>query len=387
MKERGTVSDRATTQDLYNLATSAPVLRMSEDRHNEIIKLMYSKVDIDQHVKTLTRLTTTQQQQLATVLKQYDGMYEGQTGTLKIPPVHIELKEGAKPYATRPFPVPKAYEQLTKDECRRFEEAGIWEHTLDTEWASPSFIVPKKTNDVRIVTDLRKLNELVKRKPYPLPKILDILQRMERFQYATAVDLRKGYYHIPLDEETSKMCTTIFPWGKYRYKKLPMGLATAPDIFQHAMYTVFGDLDYVIIYLDDILILSNQDDSFEDHLQKVNVVFTRLFNMGFKVNILKTEFFKDDLDYLGYHLTPQGIKPQAKKVEAITRVLPPKTRKQLRRFLGMVNYYRDVWKRRSHILAPLATLAGRSAKKYIWTDEHQKSFEEAKRMVAGEAMT
>ena len=106
MKDRGTVSDRATTQDLYNLATSAPVLRMSEDRHNEIIKLMYSKVDIDQHVKTLTRLTTTQQKQLATVLKQYDGMYEGQTGTLKIPPVHIELKEGAKPYATRPFPVP-----------------------------------------------------------------------------------------------------------------------------------------------------------------------------------------------------------------------------------------------------------------------------------------
>ena len=89
------------------------------------------------------------------------------------------------------------------------------------------------------------------------------------------------------------------------------------------MYTVFGDLDYVIIYLDDILILSNQDDSFEDHLQKVNAVFTRLFIMGFKVNILKTEFFKDDLDYLGYHLTPQGIKPQAKKVEAITRVLPP----------------------------------------------------------------
>ena len=71
-------------------------------------------------------------------------MYEGQTGTLKIPPVHIELKEGGKPYVTRPFPVPKAYEQLTKDECRHFEEAGIWEHTLDTEWASPSFIVPER---------------------------------------------------------------------------------------------------------------------------------------------------------------------------------------------------------------------------------------------------
>ena len=84
-----------------------------------------------------------------------------------------------------------------------------------------------------------------------------ILQKMECFKYATAIDLRKGYYHIPLDKETQKLCTTVLPWGKYSYERLPMGIATSPDIFQKAMNTIFGDLDSVFVYLDDILILSD----------------------------------------------------------------------------------------------------------------------------------
>ena len=131
-----------------------------------------------------------------------------------------------------------------------------------------------------------------------------------------------------------------------------MGISVSPDIFQKAMNDVVGDLDYVLVYLDDILILSNQDDSFEDHLAKLQEVFKRLHNVGLKVNLHKTELCQTTLDYLGYTLTPQGIKPQSKKVEAIQRMLPPTNRRQLRRFLGMVNYYRDVWKRRSHIIAP-----------------------------------
>ena len=101
--------------------------------------------------------------------------------------------------------------------------------------------------------------------------------------------------------------------------------------------------------MDDILILSNDEDSFQDHLKKVHIVFSHLHRMGMKVNLIKTEFFKSELEYLGYLLTPQGIKPLPKKVEGITRILPPKNRHQLRRFLGMINYYRDMWQKRSHI--------------------------------------
>ena len=385
MKERGTVSDKEATEAIYQLATESSVVKMSEDRHNEIIKIMYAEVDINEYVKTLEHLDKNQQTALANVLDAYSEMYRGSIGTLNIKPVHFELKPGAKPFCTRPFPVPKAYENLTKEECARFEKDGIWYHTIDSTWAAPSFIVPKKTGDVRIVTDFRELNKWIVRKPYPLPKILDILQKMERFKYATAVDLRKGYYHIPLDEETQKVCTTILPWGKYSYKRLPMGIATSPDVFQKAMNDICGDLPYVIAYLDDILILSDQDDSFEDHLTKVKTVFKRLHSMGMKVNLHKTEFFQSKLEYLGYELTPAGIKPQPKKVEAISRILPPRNKRQLRHFLGMVNYYRDIWPKRSHILAPLSALASPKTK-WEWKTNHQQAFEEAKRMIQKEAL-
>ena len=87
------------------------------------------------------------------------------------------------------------------------------------------------------------------------------------------------------------------------------------------MNDIFGDLDYVLVYLDDILILSNEEDDFNAHLEKVKVMFSRLHKMGMKVNLLKTEFFKQELEYLGYLLTPHGIKPLPKKVEVITRIL------------------------------------------------------------------
>ena len=164
-----------------------------------------------------------------------------------------------------------------------------------------------------------------------------------------------------------------------------MGIATSPDIFQKAMNDVFGDLDYVIVYLDDILILSNEDDTFDDHLAKLNEVFKRSHHMGMKINLLKTEFLKDELDYLGYTLSQSGIKPQAKKVEAIGRILPPKNRKQLKHFLGMINYYRNMWPKRSHVLAPLSALASPKAK-WEWTQKEQLAFEEAKQMIQREAM-
>ena len=253
------------------------------------------------------------------------------------------------------------------------------------KWAAPSFIVPKKTRDVRVVTDFHELNKAIIRKPYPIPKILDTLQKMESFKHATAVDLRKGYYHIPLDEASQKLCTTALPWGKHSYERLPMGIVTSPDIFQNAMNSIFGDLHYVIVYLDDALILSDHNNAFEQHLAKVQEAFKRSHTMGIKINLAKTKFFKQELDCLGYTLTPNGIKPQPKKIEAIARILPPKNRKQLKHFLGVVNCYRDIWARRSHILAPLSALASPKAT-WKWEKEHKKLFQEAKNMVQQEAM-
>ena len=118
-------------------------------------------------------------------------------------------------------------------------------------------------------------------------------------------------YHVPLDEESQKLCSTVLPWGKYQYTRLPTGVKVAPDIFQQVINNLFSDLDFVQAYLDDILITSS--DSFQDHLEKLDIVLHRLTEAGFRANLRKCFLAKDELDYLGYWLSRDGIQPQPKK--------------------------------------------------------------------------
>ena len=136
-----------------------------------------------------------------------------------------------------------------------------------------------------------------------------------------------------------------------------MGIACAPDIFQSIMMDLLGDLDYVLVYIDDILIIQREGESEQDHLNKIETVLERLQTKGFRANLRKSFFMQKEVEYLGYLLTCDGIKPQPKKVEAMERMQPPKNIKQVKQFLGMVNFYRDLWPRRSHILVPLNKLS------------------------------
>jgi hypothetical protein len=127
----------------------------------------------------------------------------------------------------------------------------------DSEWAAPTFFQAKNTGDVRILIDFRRLNSQIKRKPFPLPKISDLLRKLSGFRYATAIHLIMGYYDIPLDLEAQKLCTTLLYWGKYQYERLPMGVETSPDIFQRMMYELLGANPNIQMYLYDIRITSN----------------------------------------------------------------------------------------------------------------------------------
>ena len=178
-----------------------------------------------------------------------------------------------------------------------------------------------------------------------------ILQELEGFTYATALDLNMGYYNIRLDPTVSKMCTILFPWGKYSYKRLPMGFEGSANIFQAHMMDLMASLKYVQAYMDDLLIITR--GILDEHLQKMETVLTRLCDAGLKVNAAKSLFCAHEIEYLGYILTREGIKSQPKKVQAILALNPPNKFKELRHFLEMVQYYWDMWARRSKVLAYL----------------------------------
>jgi hypothetical protein len=207
--------------------------------------------------------------------------------------------------------------------------------------------------------------------------------KLEGFQYATSLNLNMGYYHIELSPFSKRLCTIVLPFGKYEYQRLPMGLCNSPDIFQEKMTELFDGFDYVRAYIDDLLCTTKGD--FDDHLQKIEAVFQRLKDAGLKVNARKSFFGKPELEYLGYWITRDGIQPVSKKVEAIQAIAEPKTKTELRKFIGMVNYYRDMWVRRSHVLAPLTKLTSKEAR-WQWTNVERKAFNDAKKIISRETL-
>jgi hypothetical protein len=175
-----------------------------------------------------------------------------------------------------------------------------------------------------------------------------------------------------------------------------MGFAGLADIFQAEMGNLMATLEYVRAYIDDLLVITK--DSLNDHIDKLKQVFIRLRDAGLKINATKSVFCVQETEYLGYILTRGGIKPQPKKVQAILALNPPNNVKELQRFLGMVQYYRDMWQKRSEMLAPLTNLVGECGetkttkknktkkKPWRWESIHQQAFDNVKTTIAKEVV-
>ena len=266
-------------------------------------------------------MSQEERDKLKELLKEFEDLFDGTLGKWNGPDYDIELKEGARPYHARPYSIPKAYEPTLRSEVERLCKEKVLRKVNRSKWGAPSFIIPKKDGMVRFINDFRELDKRIKRKPFPIPKIQDLLMKLEGFQYATSLDLNMGYYHIELSPDSKKLCTIVLPWGKYEMQRLPMGLCNSPDIFQERMSTLFEGLEFVRAYIDDLLSMTK--GTFDDHLAKLKLVFQRLREAGLKVNAKKSFFARSELEYLGYWITRTGIQPVAKKIQAIKAMAPP----------------------------------------------------------------
>ena len=353
-------------------------------RIQEIMDVKYAPADINEMVSKCDHLTNTERSDLKMLLHKFESLFDGTLGTWNTEPIDLELKDPeAQPYHARPYPVPQSQEAKLKAEIERLVSYGVLRKVNRSEWASPMFTVAKKDQTLRSIADLREVNKRIRRKPYPIPRIQELLHKLKGFQHVTSLDLNMGYYHIRLTPNASAICTVILPWGKYEYLRLPMGLCNSPDIFQEKMSDLMQGLEFTRAYIDDLLILST--GSFSQHLEHLDKVLSRLNECGLKINATKSFFARTELEYLGYWITRDGVMPLNKKVEAINNLAPPTNRTEVRKFIGLVNYYRDMWKQRSEILAPLTKLTS-TKNPWKWTDEQQNAFDTMKKIMARETI-
>jgi len=260
----------ASMEEGYEIHESL-VLYEATERTKQILEAKYEAVTPQQIVDGCVHLKEEEKEELLLLLESFKDLFDGSLGSWKGEALNIEVKDDVKPYHARAFPIPKSREEGLKKEINRLCQLKVLKKVNHSEWAAPAFIIPKKDGSVRFISDFRELNKRIKRKPFPIPKIQDLLLKLEGFQYGTSLDLNMGYYHIKLNPDAKKLCTIVLPWGKYEYQRLPMGLCNSPDIFQEKMGGLMTDLEYVRAYIDDLLVFPNQ--TWTDHLKKLEQVF------------------------------------------------------------------------------------------------------------------
>jgi hypothetical protein len=164
------------------------------ERIQSILESKYCPADLQKIVEECKHLSAAEQGQLLKLLQKFGNLFDGTLGTWKTDPVNLELKDPkVKPYHAKPYPVPYSQEKRLKQEIQRLCSYGILRKINYSEWACPMFTIAKRDGSLRSLTDLREVNKVIKRKPYPLPKISDMLQKLEGFMYATSLDLNMGY--------------------------------------------------------------------------------------------------------------------------------------------------------------------------------------------------
>ena len=144
-------------------------------------------------------------------------------------------------------------------EVERLCQLGVFKKVNRSEWGALTSIQPKNNGKVKCLSNFRKLNQRIRRKPFPTPKIQYIILNLEGFTYASSLDLNMRYYHIELSPGAKQICTIVLPWGKYEYQNLPMGVCNIPNIFQKKTSKLFDGLDMVCAYIDGVLIIAKNN--------------------------------------------------------------------------------------------------------------------------------
>ena len=254
-------------------------------------------------------------------------------------------------------------------QVKEYLEKG-WIVPSKSPFGAPILFVKKKDGSLRMCIDYRALNKITVKNRYPLPRIDDLLDKLQGSKFFSSLDLSQGYHQIKITDEDVPKTAFNTHIGHFEFRVLSFGLTNAPATFQTVMNGIFGGLRYCLVYLDDILIFSNSEKEHREHLRAV-LQLVREHRLYCKLS--KCAFLQKEVEYLGHIVSHEGIKVNPKKIEAVNAFPRPQTVSELRSFLGLANYFRKFIENYARIASPLTKQTGKNVH-VDWTPECEAAF-------------
>ncbi len=312
------------------------------------------------------------------VLKQYAPDVFPDPPRLKLGPQRPEdlriLEEpGSTPvwkkvYRLSPPQIVELKAQLTK-----MLEAGIIQPSC-SPYGAPVLFAPKKDGGLRLCVDYRALNNQTIKDRFPIPLAEDLFDRLGGSKVFSKIDLFAGFWQIRIDPESVHKTAFRTPFGQYEWLSMPMGLSNSPSVFQRLVTRILGHLDFVEVFIDDILIHSINE---VEHLNHISQVLQILQDNSLTAKLTKCDFFAKEVEFLGHVVSARGISMEPTKTTAITEWPLPQDIHELRSFIGLANYYRRYVENYAGICLPLFSLFKKGSP-WLWTEAHTLAFESLK---------
>ena len=345
----------------------------------------WSVAELKENVELGEQLNEKEKEIVYSMLMETQGVMsksENDIGTALVHPHTIELTNDT-PIWQKPRKFADPINAEIDRQCKELLSLNIIEHS-DSQWSSPIVPVRKKDGQLRMCVDYRKVNSVTKTEKFPMPNLTDCIYSVSNTKLFTKLDLVKGYYQVLLDEDSRQYTAFSTPTNHYQFRTLSFGLKNSGIAFQKNMQQILSEYssNNVLIYIDDILIMS---DSFQEHLHLVQKVLDTLDNSGIKIKVGKCEFFRTEITFLGHIVNTQGITKSPEYIDKVSNYPKPTTTTELRQFLGLVNFQRKFVDQCSVIARPLTELTGGPKnKKLVWTKEMEDAFEGLKERIARE---
>lgn len=353
-----TVSNVETEDATADKAARARVATEPEDPERAAQREALVKEAIEKHCEYANVTLEEHREIIARFLSEFSDVFALDTrdaGRTHMAECHVETGD-ARPIKQRAYRLSQMENEHIAKEVQELLDKGFIRPS-NSPWASPVVLAPKADGSLRFCIDYRKLNALATEKEpaYPLPRIEEVLDHLGKAKFFSTLDLCAGYWNVPMAEESIPKTAFVTQQALYEWLVMPFGLRDAPKTFQKLMDVVLSGLTWkcALVYLDDVVIFS---DTVEQHLADLRAVFERLRAAGLKVKVSKCKFFAKEVDYLGHSISSEGVKPKGKNIEAIRDLPEPRNVTELRRFLGMAQYYRRFVMGFAHIADPLFNL-------------------------------